>query len=299
MMANFDPGDRRAGPGVRTARLRIARWSLPTATTSVRGWASSISSNDQTVLRGGYGMFYNFLDRIGSEDQLALNPPGLRNINIRPVTTATTPVLILREGFPANYLDPSNIVLSRLLIRAANPSGENALNHQFAAASSGRSDASSSSLPTSSATSAATSPCCGTSISRLNGNGARPYPGFAHIQWRDPVGDSRILGRRPLGGEAIRPAAELPRGLYAVGATRRGARASGGDVRTAAEHQRHRRRGKARATSTSATGSSATSLRSCRSARISRISGRGCGCTAGRLDGQRHLHRANGPSDSR
>ena len=89
--------------------------------------------NEQTVLRGGYGIFYNFLDRIGSEDQLALNPPGLRNNNITASASATTPVLILREGFPANYLDPSNIVLSRLLIRAANPSGENALNHQIAA----------------------------------------------------------------------------------------------------------------------------------------------------------------------
>jgi hypothetical protein len=27
-----------------------------------------------------------------------------------------------------------------------------------------------------------------------NGNGARPYPGFAHIQWRDPVGTSRYYG---------------------------------------------------------------------------------------------------------
>ena len=38
--------------------------------------------NDQTILRGGYGMFYNQFDRIGSEDQLALNPPGLRNIEV-------------------------------------------------------------------------------------------------------------------------------------------------------------------------------------------------------------------------
>ena len=32
--------------------------------------------DDKTVLRGGYGMFYNPIDRIGSEDQVALNPPG-------------------------------------------------------------------------------------------------------------------------------------------------------------------------------------------------------------------------------
>ena len=33
--------------------------------------------NDKTLLRGGYGMFFNQFERIGSEDQLALNPPGL------------------------------------------------------------------------------------------------------------------------------------------------------------------------------------------------------------------------------
>jgi hypothetical protein len=27
-----------------------------------------------------------------------------------------------------------------------------------------------------------------------NGNGPRPYPGFAHIQWRDPIGESRYVG---------------------------------------------------------------------------------------------------------
>ena len=86
--------------------------------------------NERTLLRGGYGRFYNPLDRIGSEDQLALNPPNLRNIN-QTTTSMTTPALVMRDGFPADYLDPSNIVLSRLLIRAANPSGENASFDQF------------------------------------------------------------------------------------------------------------------------------------------------------------------------
>ena len=86
--------------------------------------------NERALVRGGYGRFFNPLDRIGSEDQLALNPPGLRNIN-QTTTSTTTPVLLMRNGFPPNYLDPSNIVLSRLLIRAANPSGENASFDQF------------------------------------------------------------------------------------------------------------------------------------------------------------------------
>ncbi len=36
----------------------------------------------RTILRGGYGVFYNQFERIGSEDQLALNPPELRNVSI-------------------------------------------------------------------------------------------------------------------------------------------------------------------------------------------------------------------------
>jgi outer membrane receptor protein involved in Fe transport len=149
--------------------------------------------DDRTVVRGGYGAFYNALDRIGSEDQLALNPPGLRNIN-QQTTSATTPVLVMRNGFPAGYLDPSNIVLSRLLIRAANPSGTSAVLQQGAVGIErqiGREFVVSADLVAN----------VGRNLAVLrnlnqpaNGNGPRPYPGFAHIQWRDPVGDSRYVG---------------------------------------------------------------------------------------------------------
>jgi hypothetical protein len=53
--------------------------------------------SDTLVARGGYGVFYNPFDRIGSEDQIALNPPGLRNISITAASSATTPVLFLRR----------------------------------------------------------------------------------------------------------------------------------------------------------------------------------------------------------
>ena len=62
--------------------------------------ASSTSSNEKTVLRGGYGIFYNLFDRVGSEDQLALNLPGLIN-NSLVSTTTTAPLFLLRSGFPA------------------------------------------------------------------------------------------------------------------------------------------------------------------------------------------------------
>ncbi len=149
--------------------------------------------DDRTVLRGGYGMFFNPLDRIGSEDQIALNPPGLRNIN-QQTTSTTTPVLIMRNGFPANYLDPSNIVLSRLLIRAANPDGRNATVHQAAIGMERQ-------IGREFVVSADFIGSVGRDIAvlrnlnqPLNGNGLRPYPAFGHIQWRDPAGSSRYYG---------------------------------------------------------------------------------------------------------
>ena len=33
-------------------------------------------ADDKTVIRGGYGIFYNLFDRVGSEDQMSLNLPG-------------------------------------------------------------------------------------------------------------------------------------------------------------------------------------------------------------------------------
>jgi hypothetical protein len=145
------------------------------------------------VLRGGYGRFFNSIDRIGSEDQLALNPPGLRNVN-QSTTSATTPVLIMRNGFPANYLDPANIDVSRLLIRAANPSGESASFDQFAVGVEQQ-------VATYFVVSADLVGNFGRNIAVMrnlnqpsNGNGARPYPNFAHIQWRDPIGHSRYYG---------------------------------------------------------------------------------------------------------
>jgi hypothetical protein len=77
--------------------------------------------DDKTVVRGGYGIFYNLFDRVGSEDQLALNVPGLVNNNVG--SSASAPLFLLRNGFPAGFLnvpnfDPAAGELRRLRIRA-------------------------------------------------------------------------------------------------------------------------------------------------------------------------------------
>ena len=55
------------------------------------------------MLRGGWGVFYNLFDRVGSEDQLSLNLPGLVNKTI--TQTSGSPVFFLQQGFPAGFLN--------------------------------------------------------------------------------------------------------------------------------------------------------------------------------------------------
>ncbi len=69
------------------------------------------AADPKTVLRGGYGIYYTLFERIGSEDELALNPPSLIN---KTLSSNTTPVLTPSIGFPTNFLDPSTINLNNL-----------------------------------------------------------------------------------------------------------------------------------------------------------------------------------------
>jgi hypothetical protein len=79
--------------------------------------------DEKTILRGGWGIFYNLFDRVGSEDQLALNVPGLVNKTI--TRTSGSPVFLLNQGFPAGFLNPPNLdpaagQLTAVRLRAVN-----------------------------------------------------------------------------------------------------------------------------------------------------------------------------------
>ena len=195
----------------------------------------------------------------------------------------------MRNGFPANYLDPSNIVLSRLLIRAANPSGENASFDQFSIGTERQ-------LGRRFAVSADFVGNFGRDIAvlrnlnqPLNGNGPRPFPDFAHIQWRDPVGTSRYYGLE-LSAEK-----RFGDGLsYRVGYTVSDARIRRPSISRRARVVRRTRTtsrpGKVRATSTCVTSGRELRRRAAVRLRKAVVNNGVGGRSARRLDGQWHLH---------
>jgi hypothetical protein len=128
-LANFDPeaGRRARTPQEALAALRLAKDGDLADRALVRpdhlnfaprfGFAYSLA--ESWVLRGGYGIYYNLIDRIGSEDQLSLNPPFLVNYNF--TSDAFTPALRLSAGFASDTLSPEKVDVRRVQLRAANP----------------------------------------------------------------------------------------------------------------------------------------------------------------------------------
>ena len=86
-------------------------------------WAPRIGFSYQpmsrVVLRGGYGIFYNHSVRIGSESVLAENPPFYVDQSLAQSNGSTTPVFLLKSGFPA--FSTSIIDLTRTTIHAQDP----------------------------------------------------------------------------------------------------------------------------------------------------------------------------------
>lgn len=117
-MANFDPAagtliDAKAGSGFARQLIQPDNKDIGPRVGLVYQLTNS------TVLRAGYGRFYVLFDRIGSENQLALNPPFL--LQTSPSTTSsTTPIFFVQDGFPPSWRDAANFNLKTAHLRAEN-----------------------------------------------------------------------------------------------------------------------------------------------------------------------------------
>ena len=159
--------------------------------------------NEQTILRGGWGIFYNLFDRVGSEDQLALNLPGLVNKTI--TQTSGSPVLFLRQGFPAGFLnapnlDPAAGQLKAVRLRSVDQNDPSTMISQ-ASAGVQREVADNMLLSAdfvySRGSNLATLVNLNQPLPTAAGNnalGALPYPNFGFIEWRSDNGTSDYKG---------------------------------------------------------------------------------------------------------
>ncbi len=154
------------------------------------GLAYQLDSN--TVLRAGYGIFYQMFERYGSEDQLSLNAPFLINNVPAAPSNATAPVFFLKNGFPLDFLDPTKIDLRRVRVRAVNPNSPNPSVQQWSAGIQR-------SLPWHMFVQAdyvGTKTTHLTALSDFNQpiNGVVPYPNFGYIEYRNPTGNGHYNG---------------------------------------------------------------------------------------------------------
>ena len=146
--------------------------------------------NDKTVLRGGYGVYYLLFQRAGSENQLALNPPYLRQTTL--LSTKTQPAFLLQNGFPPNLLDPANINLATTHIRTVDPNSPTPYVQQWSFGFQRQ-------LP---GQIVWTTDYVGTKSTHLDyiydlnqlANGALPYPKFGYIEYQGSVGNGSYNG---------------------------------------------------------------------------------------------------------
>lgn len=115
-LANFDPSG--TGSLITASSGSLAKRSLVQVnnTDFAPRLGAAYSLGDKTVIRGGYGIYYLLFKRAGSEDQLALNPPGLLEVTLNPI--GNSPAFLLQNGFPADTLNPADVSLSSLHIHA-------------------------------------------------------------------------------------------------------------------------------------------------------------------------------------
>jgi TonB-dependent receptor-like protein len=161
--------------------------------------------DDNTILRGGYGVFYNLFDRVGSEDQLSLNLPGLVNKTTPTATAATGPIFFLQQGFPVGFLnspnlDPAAGQLKAVRLRSVDQNDPNTMVAQGSFGIQQQMTADvivSADFVYTRGSNLATLVNLNQPLPNAAGNnalGALPYPNFGFIEWRADNGKSEYKG---------------------------------------------------------------------------------------------------------
>lgn len=118
---NFTPA---SGGGLVTAASNASGWyDRALIHPDLRNFAPRLGfayqMTNRLVWRGGYGVFYQHDNRIGSEAMLQLNPPFLVDTQLNQSGAST--VFQLQNGFPLSTITGSGVDLTTLQIRAQDP----------------------------------------------------------------------------------------------------------------------------------------------------------------------------------
>jgi hypothetical protein len=118
---NFTPA---SGGGIVTAAQNASGWFdraliHPDLNDFAPRLGFAYQLTNRLVVRGGYGVFYQHSNRIGSESLLQLNPPFLLDLQLNPGTQKT--VFQLKNGFPLSTITGSGFNLTQIQLRAQNP----------------------------------------------------------------------------------------------------------------------------------------------------------------------------------
>lgn len=119
--SNFTPAN---GGGLITAASNASGWFdraliHPDLKNFAPRFGFAYQMMPRLVWRGGYGVFYQHENRIGSESLIQLNPPQF--VDTVEVAGATSDVFQLKNGFPASIVNATAPPLFDLQIRAQDP----------------------------------------------------------------------------------------------------------------------------------------------------------------------------------
>src|SRR5712664_1764790 len=121
--SNFNPAN---GGGVITTAKDASGWGdraliNPDKNDFAPRLGLAYQMTTRLVWRGGYGVFYQHYNRIGSESLIQLNPPFLLDVQLNQGVGSTTPLFQLQNGFPLSTITGVGFDLTKIQFRAQDP----------------------------------------------------------------------------------------------------------------------------------------------------------------------------------